>query len=201
MRPPLYTELLFPQFQSPEMRPLIRTLYTKVFRVNCWFYINSFIINIHFSIFSILLVAIFITIRTVYDHTHNKLEIADQTIRLWPENYRSIFTVISYCSLSFICHFNLLPLQKELSGRQSKAKLYFIIVGAILIAYFVYNLVIFSAYFSVSTCFRIEGYRVVLISGGWNRGVPLHTEVASFQGVGIEEFHCIQRCPHFRVLE
>ena len=27
------------------------------------------------------------------------------------------------------------------------------------------------------------------------------TEVSSFQGVGIEEFHCIQRCPHFRVLE
>ena len=24
--------------------------------------------------------------------------------------------------------------------------------------------------------------------------------MASFQGVGIEEFHCIQRCPHFRVL-
>ena len=44
-------------------------------------------------------------------------------------------------------------------------------------------------------------YRGVLISGGWNRGVPLYTEVSSFQGVGIEEFHCIQRCPHFRVLE
>ena len=44
-------------------------------------------------------------------------------------------------------------------------------------------------------------YRGVLISGCWNRGVPLHTEVSSFQGVGIEEFHCIQRCPHFRVLE
>ena len=29
----------------------------------------------------------------------------------------------------------------------------------------------------------------------------LNTEVSSFQGVGIEEFHCIQRCPHFRVLE
>ena len=25
--------------------------------------------------------------------------------------------------------------------------------------------------------------------------------VSSFQGVGIEEFHCIQRCPHFKVLE
>ena len=43
--------------------------------------------------------------------------------------------------------------------------------------------------------------RGVLISGGWNRGVPLYTEVPSFQGVGIEEFHCIQGCPHFSVLE
>ena len=33
----------------------------------------------------------------------------------------------------------------------------------------------------------IEGFRGVLISGGWNRG----SEVSSFQGVGIEgnEFH------------
>ena len=47
-------------------------------------------------------------------------------------------------------------------------------------------------------------YRGVLISGGWNggtllytevfRGFPLYTEVSSFQGVGIEEFHCMQRC-------
>ena len=44
-------------------------------------------------------------------------------------------------------------------------------------------------------------YRDVLISGSWNRGVPLYTEVSSFQGVGIEEFHCIQRYPHFRGLE
>ena len=38
----------------------------------------------------------------------------------------------------------------------------------------------------------------VLTSGCWNRGVPLYTEVSSLQGVGIEGFHCIQRCPHFR---
>ncbi len=37
--------------------------------------------------------------------------------------------------------------------------------------------------------------------GGWNGGVPLYTEVSSFQGVGIEGFHCIQRCPRFRGLE
>ena len=28
-----------------------------------------------------------------------------------------------------------------------------------------------------------------------NTEVPLYTEVSSFQGVGIEEFHFIQRCP------
>ena len=39
------------------------------------------------------------------------------------------------------------------------------------------------------------------VSRCWNRGFPLYTEVSSFQGVGIEESHCIQRCPHFRVLE
>ena len=44
-------------------------------------------------------------------------------------------------------------------------------------------------------------HRGVLISGCWNREVPLYTEVSSVQGVGIEGFHCIQRCPHFRVLE
>ena len=43
--------------------------------------------------------------------------------------------------------------------------------------------------------------RGVLISGCWNRGVSLYTEESSFQGVGIEEFHCIQRCSHFRRLE
>ena len=44
-------------------------------------------------------------------------------------------------------------------------------------------------------------YRGVLISGCWNREVPLYTEVSSFQGVEIERFHCIQRCPHFRRLK
>ena len=36
-------------------------------------------------------------------------------------------------------------------------------------------------------------YRSDLISGGWNRGVPLYTEVTSFQGVGIERFHRSER--------
>ena len=45
-------------------------------------------------------------------------------------------------------------------------------------------------YTEVST-FQVIGikglYRGVLISGGWNRGIPLYKEMSSFQGVGIEE--------------
>ena len=41
-------------------------------------------------------------------------------------------------------------------------------------------------------------YRCVLISGGLDRGVLLCTDVSSFQGVWIEEFYCVQMCPHFR---
>ena len=29
----------------------------------------------------------------------------------------------------------------------------------------------------------------------------MYTEVSTFRGVEMEEFHCIQRCPHFRGLE
>ena len=40
---------------------------------------------------------------------------------------------------------------------------------------------------------------VVCCSGSntWPWGAPLYTEVSSLQGVGIEGFHCIQRCTHF----
>ena len=43
--------------------------------------------------------------------------------------------------------------------------------------------------------------RILHLRSKNSRGDSLYTEVSSFQGVGIEEFHCIQRCPHFRVLE
>ncbi|XP_064386869.1 sodium-coupled neutral amino acid transporter 7-like isoform X2 [Halichondria panicea] len=73
--------------------------------------------------------------------------IADHSIQLAPVGVNGSLTVISYCSLAFICHFNLLPLQKELKGPVTKVKLYSIIVGAILTAYVLYNIVIFAGYF------------------------------------------------------
>ena len=47
---------------------------------------------------------------------------------------------------------------------------------------------------------RIERLNIKEVSS-FQGIVPLYTEVSSFQEVGIEEFHCIQRCPHFRRLE
>ena len=44
-------------------------------------------------------------------------------------------------------------------------------------------------------------YKGVFISGCWNRGILLYTEVYSFQGVGIEGFYYIQRCIPFSGLE
>ena len=63
--------------------------------------------------------------------------------------------------------------------------------------------ILYSRHFGTykQTKYKVTVYRGLLISGGWNRGVPLYTEVSSFQVVRIEEFHCIQRCPHFRGLE
>ena len=58
----------------------------------------------------------------------------------------------------------------------------------------------------MQTIVGILGERGDLVSGGKvliHKGhiQVINTEVSSFQGVGIEGFHCIQRCPHFRDLE
>ena len=92
-------------------------------------------------------------VKTILVHTGHAPDDTpnDHSIGLAPDGgFRAVLTVISYCSLSFICHFNLLPLQKELTGKPSTLKLYSIVVGSLLVAYLIYNLVIFSAYFNVS---------------------------------------------------
>ncbi len=112
-------------------------------------YHNANLLRIfHPSIFSIILVALFITINTIKVNRGD--DPPKEDIDLAPQGFEAVLTVISYCSLSFICHFQLLPLQKELpKDRQTKGRLYFIVVGAIVMAYLIYNVVIFSAYFNV----------------------------------------------------
>ena len=103
------------------------------------------------SIFSICLVALLITIKTILvnsGHAHDNVP-DDHSVNVAPRSAGDIITVFSYCGLSFICHFNLLPLQKELHNA-TKAKMYFVVFGSMLLAYTVYNVVVFSAYFNVS---------------------------------------------------
>ena len=47
----------------------------------------------------------------------------------------------------------------------------------------------------------IEGFHCIQRCPHFRRLVPLYTEVSSFQGVEIDGFQCIQKCPHFRGLE
>ena len=75
----------------------------------------------------------------------------DHTIALWPTKFTGLLTAISYCSLAFVCHFNLLPLQKELQ-KPTRCRLNMIVIGSMVIAFALYNVVIFSGYFNVSVC-------------------------------------------------
>lgn len=107
----------------------------------------------YFSVICVAFVAIAMTVDTgIYWATPSNITLFNNTfppepLQLAPISFNGSLTVISYCSLSFVCHFNLLPLQKELKGKVTKLRLYTIIVGTIVIAYVLYNIVIFAGYF------------------------------------------------------
>lgn len=108
-----------------------------------------------FSIFGVFYIAVVMTVKTslfLYHHQHfdqRNFSLTNE-VQLGPLKFNGVLTVISYCSLAFVCHFNLLPLQRELTPPVTKSRFYSIIFGSIIIAYLLYNLVIFSGYFSVS---------------------------------------------------
>ena len=70
-------------------------------------------------------------------------------LSVFPRRPQGLLVTVTYCSLSFVCHFNLLPLQRELH-RPTKRRMSIIVVGSMLLAYTLYNLVIFSGLFRVS---------------------------------------------------
>ena len=112
------------------------------------------------SILCISYVAIVATIKTsmawVDFHSNDTVQNAippdwHKSIQLVPKGFPGLVTVISYCSLSFVCQFNLLPVQKELQN-PTKRRLNIIVIASIATAYVLYNIVIFMAYFNVSAC-------------------------------------------------
>ncbi len=103
------------------------------------------------SVICISFVGVAMTVdTTLYWTTNTNISISDQTIQLFPVDFTGSIVAVSYCSTSFVCQFNLLQLQKELKGSHTKPRLFTINLGAILGAYFLYNIVIFAGYFRVS---------------------------------------------------
>ncbi len=87
---------------------------------------------------------------TLYWTTNTNVSISDQTIQLFPVSFPGSITAISYCSLSFVCQFNIVRLQKELRGRPTKLRLHAINIGYAVIAYTIFNIAVFAGYFRVS---------------------------------------------------
>ena len=85
-----------------------------------------------------------------YKHGDQSDHSLSHEVQLGPVGFNGAITMISYCSLAFVCHFNLLPLHKELRHPVTKFRIYSIILGSMFIAYLLYSLVIFSGYFNVS---------------------------------------------------
>lgn len=103
------------------------------------------------SIFCVIFVVIAMTVdTTLYWTTNTNVSISDQTIQLFPVSFPGSITAISYCSLSFVCQFNIVRLQKELRGRPTKLRLYAINIGYAVIAYTIFNIAVFAGYFRVS---------------------------------------------------
>ncbi len=93
----------------------------------------------------------YMTIDTaIYWNTFPIVNTHNSTIQLIPVDFVGAITAMTYCSSSFICHFNVLRLQKELNKPATKLRRYTIIITAMLVAYFLYNVVVFAGYFRVS---------------------------------------------------
>ena len=108
------------------------------------------------SIFCIGFFAIVLAIKTsLYFQDGNSIIIETltssdvETIGLFPSSIKGAITCLSYCSLTFLCQFQLFSLEKELN-RPRRWKLNFIIIASMVLAYVLYNIVAFAGYLQVS---------------------------------------------------
>jgi amino acid permease len=122
---------------------LVSMAFIPIFPVTLLRVLTPMQITSTFSMMCITYVGITMFIKMViYQHSHGPVNRAS----IVPEDPRGLLITVSYCSLSFVCHFNLLPLQKELH-RPTKRRMSIIVVFSMLLAYTLYNLVIFSGVF------------------------------------------------------
>ena len=135
---------------------------------------NPFSLSLSLSILYIVYVAVVVVIKTGMawaDFNRNTTNTSvthidipsDHHVHLWPDGLTGLLTCISYSSLSFVCQFQLLPLQRELRGPKKKWTLYSIVILSALLAYGLYNIVIFGGYFNVSpACSTFSGHPILV---------------------------------------
>ena len=89
-----------------------------------------------------------------YSHNSNSTKFVIFTdsvqyhVGLLPHTIEGAITCVSYCSLCFLCHFQLFSVERELH-RPKRWKLNFIIVASMFIAYSIYNVVAIAGYLQV----------------------------------------------------
>jgi amino acid permease len=108
-----------------------------------------------FSILCVVFVDVIVSVKSAEyfsnrNFTHKTITITasdldEDHIALFPGSLEKAITCISYCSLTYLCHFQLFSLEKELH-RPKKWKLNFIVVASLILAYAIYNVMVFAAY-------------------------------------------------------
>ena len=147
-----------PFFLSPfcSLTPLLSFLFSYSLLLS--FSSSSSLLSSPFScsIFCIGFFAIVLAIKTsLYFQDGNSIIIETLTssdveaIGLFPSSIKGAITCLSYCSLTFLCQFQLFSLEKELN-RPRRWKLNFIIIASMVLAYVLYNIVAFAGYLQVS---------------------------------------------------
>ena len=102
------------------------------------------------SIISVLFIALVITIKSLSSFHHFKLlAVSDEgQLEYWPSDMESALTCVSYCSLTFLCHFNLFAIESELR-RSSHKKVQSIVIVSMVTAFAIYMLVAVFGYIEV----------------------------------------------------
>ena len=111
------------------------------------FQIHSLVASFSYSIIAIILLTVVVVIRSVSSLRNG--EATDRgLIKNWPTDMVSGLTCISYCSLTFLCHFNLFAIEGELR-RVSFRKMQGIIVVSMTFAFIIYLFVTLFGYLQV----------------------------------------------------
>ena len=98
------------------------------------------------SIISVIFIALMVTIRSLSSLHHTSS--IEGPLEYWPSDMASALTCVSYCSLTFLCHFNLFAIEAELK-QPSRKKIQSIVVVSMLIAFTIYIFVAVFGYIEV----------------------------------------------------